>query len=69
MTRQHLLGSDAILFVYDSTNLDSFKSLEGWNERIKKDVGEDVVKILIGNKNDIIAERKVKATEGDKKCR
>ena len=57
-------GSHCILLVYDITNRDSFKNLENWLIEIEKNASENVLKILIGNKNDLVDEREINADEG-----
>ncbi len=57
-------GSHGILLVYDITNKDSFKNLENWLIEIEKNASENVLKILIGNKNDLDNDREIKADEG-----
>jgi Ras-related protein Rab-1A len=57
-------GSHGILLVYDITNRDSFKNLENWLIEIEKNASENVLKILIGNKNDLVDEREINADEG-----
>ena len=57
-------GSHGILLVYDITNRDSFKNLENWSIEIEKNASENVLKILIGNKNDLEDERDIASDEG-----
>ena len=46
-------GSNAIIFVYDVTNMSSFKNLLNWMEEVDM-YTEDTVKILVGNKIDLL---------------
>ena len=57
-------GSNGILLIYDITTRDSFKNLEGWLIEIEKNASENVLKILIGNKNDLENERVISKEEG-----
>ena len=57
-------GSHGILLIYDITNRDSFKNLENWLTEIEKNASQNVLKILIGNKNDLVDDREIKAEEG-----
>ncbi len=57
-------GSNGILLLYDITNRDSFKDLESWLIEIEKNSDENVLKILIGNKNDLEEERVISYDEG-----
>ena len=58
-------GAHGILLIYDVTNRDSFKNLESWLIEIEKNASENVLKILIGNKNDLIDEKEIKTEEGE----
>ena len=43
-----------ILYVYDSTNLESFQSIKGWKETVKEmDIKSNVIEYLVGNKVEI----------------
>ena len=43
-----------ILYVYDTTNLDSFQSIEAWKETTKQmEIKSNVVEYLVGNKIEI----------------
>ena len=57
-------GSHGILLLYDITNKDSFKNLESWLIEIEKNASPNVLKILIGNKNDLENDRDIKYEEG-----
>ena len=57
-------GSNGILLLYDITNRESFKDLESWLIEIEKNADENVLKILIGNKNDLEEERAISYDEG-----
>ena len=58
-------GAHGILLIYDVTNRDSFKNLESWLIEIEKNASENVLKILIGNKNDLQDEKDIKTEEGE----
>ena len=57
-------GSNGILLIYDITNRDSFKNLESWLIEIEKHASDNVLKILIGNKNDLENDRVISVEEG-----
>ena len=57
-------GSHGILLLYDITNRDSFKNLDNWLIEIEKHASQNVLKILIGNKNDLENDRDIKFDEG-----
>lgn len=50
--------------VYDITNYDSFKKLEFWIKEMKENAKQNLVLILVGNKNDRENERQVSKEEG-----
>ena len=57
-------GSNGILLIYAITTRESFKNLESWLIEIEKNASENVLKILIGNKNDLESERVISKEEG-----
>ena len=57
-------GSNGILLIYDVTNRDSFKNLDNWLEVIENNASDNVLKILIGNKVDLVDDREIKKEEG-----
>ena len=57
-------GSNGILLIYDITSRDSFKNLESWLIEIEKHASDNVLKILIGNKNDLENDRVISVEEG-----
>lgn len=48
-----------MVLVFDVTDEDSFLSVMQWVNSIKQAVGDDVVMLLVGNKVDLVEERKV----------
>jgi small GTP-binding protein len=67
--RYHALASNyardskACLLVYDVTNRDSFHNLAKWYQSIKDFVPEDVVLVVVGNKEDMVEEETVELEE------
>ena len=57
-------GSHGIFLIYDITNRDSFKNLENWLIEIEKNASQNVLKILIGNKSDLVDDREITTEEG-----
>jgi small GTP-binding protein len=45
---------DAIIIMYDVTNLDSFHYIPIWHDRIKSQVYDDIPVFLLGNKIDLL---------------
>ena len=58
--------SNFVLIVFDITSTDSFQSVRDWAELIQDKAPEDARIILIGNKVDLIAERKIQKEQIDK---
>lgn len=59
ITSSYYRGSHGILLVYDTTDLESFKSLDYWLSELDRCVRSDTIKILVGTKSDLITEKKV----------
>lgn len=57
-------GAQGIMLVYDITDLESFQNLNSWLIEIEKNASKNVYKILVGNKCDMEAERKVTKEQG-----
>ena len=57
-------GAQGILLVYDITDLDSFHSLGNWLIEIEKNASKNVCKLLVGNKCDMVNDRKVRIEQG-----
>jgi small GTP-binding protein len=65
ITTGYYRGCDAVIFVYDVTDLESFQSVSDWVSSLSDHVDEKyIVKILVGNKMDNDKERKVSYSEG-----
>lgn len=47
-------NADIVIFVYDITRKDSFDELNFWTSEIKKELGENLILGLAGNKTDLI---------------
>lgn len=65
ITKQYYKGSNGILLVYDITDRKTFSNLNFWIDDIKVDGPADLVFILIGNKLDLVDQRKVSTEEGE----
>jgi len=62
----YLAGSQAALFVYDVTRPDTLYNLKNWQNELKTVAGNDIKSLLVGNKIDLIEDRKVSFEEGKK---
>uniref|UniRef100_A0A6B2LLS7 Uncharacterized protein n=1 Tax=Arcella intermedia TaxID=1963864 RepID=A0A6B2LLS7_9EUKA len=56
-------GAHGILVFYDVTNLESFKDLQKYLQEVDRYACEDVIKLLVGCKCDLVDERVVSAQE------
>lgn len=66
MVQNYIFGADAVLFVYDLTNHDSFDDLEDWKDMVDRACAlgdKDPHKALIANKSDLTHMRSVKPDE------
>lgn len=66
ITTAHYRNAMGILLVYDITNDQSFRNIEEWLKNIEKHTSQPVNKILVGNKTDLAAQRKVSTEDGKK---
>lgn len=57
-------GIHGLLMVFDITDRTSFTDLKDWLAETEKHCGENIVRILIGNKKDIEDKRQVMEDEG-----
>jgi len=64
ITHSFYKQSQGILLVYDITNKESFESIGGWIQSIYEHADSNVVKYLVGNKCDLVDDRKVTYEEG-----
>ncbi len=56
--------SHGLFIVYDITNVESFNDLKIWLSEITKHGGENVNKLLVGNKSDLDSQRAVTFEQG-----
>ena len=66
LTKIFLKDSKIVIFVYDITKEESFESLPFWKKIIDDVVGETPILAVIGNKNDLYLDEKVKEEDGEK---
>lgn len=60
-------GTHGIVIIYDISNKDSFDHINSWIAEVKKTLKiEDIVILIIGNKNDLESERQVNKEMGVK---
>ena len=59
ITTSYYKGAQAIIIVFDLTDKDSFDHLKSWMGDIDKYAKEGVMKVLVGNKSDLVNKREV----------
>ncbi|KRX04054.1 P-loop containing nucleoside triphosphate hydrolase [Pseudocohnilembus persalinus] len=64
----YIRDSHAAIIVYDSTNQNSFQNISDWIEDVKQERGNDVIIFVIGNKIDLVDDRKVQYEEAQQKA-
>ena len=53
-------NSKIVIYVYDITNLESFKGLESWDNDVKEIIeDENIIKAIVGNKQDLYLKEEV----------
>jgi small GTP-binding protein len=65
LTKIFLKDSKIVIFVYDITNRATFESLKYWKKIIDDVLGSTPLFGVVGNKNDLYLEEKVKEDEGE----
>mmetsp|Transcript_23589 Transcript_23589/g.35331 ORF Transcript_23589/g.35331 Transcript_23589/m.35331 type:complete len:206 (+) Transcript_23589:89-706(+) len=63
ITSAYYRGADGVILVYDVTSMDSFKHVEDWLEQVNKYASEDTAKLIVGNKADLVEDKKVRSEE------
>ena len=65
LTKIFLKDSKIVIFVYDITKRETFESLQFWKKVIDDVLGFGPIFGVVGNKNDLYFEEKVKEEEGE----
>ena len=68
LATNYIKKANGILLVYDITEKDSFNNIGNWLESIAEETACKLPIVLVGNKSDLIEERKVTKEEGQKKA-
>ncbi|KRX02148.1 P-loop containing nucleoside triphosphate hydrolase [Pseudocohnilembus persalinus] len=63
ITQTYYKGSMGIIMVYAINDRETFQNIESWMKQIKTHASQDVCKILVGNKCDMV-DRQVQTEEG-----
>ena len=64
LTKLFYNNSKIVIFVYDITSLKSFEELKSWHEEVIDQVGDDIIKGVVGNKMDLYDNEQVKEEQG-----
>ncbi|XP_049851497.1 uncharacterized protein LOC126326081 [Schistocerca gregaria] len=59
ITSSYYRGAHGIIVVYDITHQDTFNNVQKWLQEIDRYACENVHKILVGNKSDLVSHRRV----------
>ncbi|KFP29177.1 Ras-related protein Rab-44, partial [Colius striatus] len=66
ITRQFFRKADGVVLMYDITSESSFSDVKYWLSCIQEGAEDGVAILLLGNKTDCSAERRVPTTEGER---
>ena len=69
ITSSYYKGAKGAIIVYDITNEDSFNNVESWMNEVTKKGKTDMQFLLVGNKKDLINDRKVTEQKGIDKAK
>ena len=67
LRKRYAEGANTAILVYDITNEQSFNNIEKWAQELSRYIGS-LPFIILGNKKDLVEERKIDVFMGDKKC-
>ena len=63
VTSSYYRGAQGIILVYDCTDRESFNNVKQWMGEIDRYACENVNKLLVGNKSDLVAEKCVSTSD------
>ncbi|XP_064828947.1 ras-related protein Rab-1A-like [Oncorhynchus masou masou] len=66
ITSSYYRGAHGIIIVYDVTDQESFNNVKQWLEEIDRYACENVSKLLVGNKCDLVSKKVVDSATGQK---
>ena len=65
MTASYYRGAHGIIIVYDVTERETYENVRQWMHEIDRFANENVCKVLVGNKCDLVDKRKISREEGE----
>lgn len=68
ITSAYYRGADGIVVCYDCTEQSSFNNIDSWLVEVNRYANENTCKILVGNKCDLKADKKISTEQGQKKA-
>ena len=66
ITKLFFKGSEIVIFVYDICSENSFRDLDKWIQMAEEIIDNKHICAIVGNKNDLYLEAKIKENEGKK---
>ena len=63
VTRNFYSNAMAVIIVFDLTNTDSLKNVRNWVRHARSQAGDNICRLLVGNKSDMTDERVVNKEE------
>ena len=64
MTTGYYKGCNGVIIMYDVTEENSFSNVNNWLAEIDKHCDQNVIKLLVGNKVDLVEKRKITKETG-----
>ena len=64
ITSSYYKGAHGIIVTYDITDRESFSAIENWMNEVEKHASDNISRILVGNKCDMVESRQVSTDEG-----
>ena len=65
LTASYYRGAHGIIIVYDVTDRETFDNVKQWMHEIERFANDNVCKVLVGNKVDLVEKRQVSKQEGE----
>ena len=65
MTKQYYRGAKACVLAFSTTDRDSFEAIEEWNAKVLRECDENICRVLIQNKIDLLQDRQMEEQEAE----
>ena len=69
ITSAYYKGAKGAFVVYDITKKDTFKSVDKWVSDLTSAASQNIIIMVVGNKNDLEEQRQISKEEGENKAR